>query len=126
MLTSITDPELIDIRVLISVFCFYVLDLVLNLFLKRNKEWILAIYIPFSILFFPVILISDLVILLILWFGAYTKRSILLIRKGFFVRDFINFVLNRTNEPDMSDCLYGQTKSEAPASAIKEREENHQ
>lgn len=97
-LIHITDPGFFDIRIHIAILCFYALDLVLNLFIKRNKEWILAVYIPFSILFFPVIFISDLLIFLLSRFSAYTNRGIRLIRSRFFVRDFLNFALNRKEE----------------------------
>lgn len=83
----------------LSFFIFYLLDILFNMLLNNGKESVLAVYIPFSILFFPLLALSDILV----FFGtrSRTNRAIRLVKSRFFIKDFKSYLTYRREEKEM-------------------------
>ncbi len=78
----------------------FAVDLVCNLLIRLGKEWILIVYIPFSFLFFPVIVIFDLFARLI---HNQLDRSLLLVHNRFFIKELRYYLTAGQNERNPAD-----------------------
>ncbi len=65
---------------------FILVDLICVILLSRGKEWMLAFYIPFSIISLPLMIISSIPFCLMNFFKYY--RPVTLIKNRFFIEDY--------------------------------------
>ena len=84
------------LSICIPLLVFFLLDIILSSLILLGKEWVLAAYIPFAIITFPLLLVFELYL-------RKFYRSKILLSSRFFINDFRSYLKYRREEKEMKE-----------------------
>ncbi|MBN1775598.1 MAG: hypothetical protein JW817_03940 [Clostridiales bacterium] len=97
MLFSTTKSSKILLSIFIPLFVFFLLDIILSSLILLGKEWVLAAYIPFAIITFPLLFLYEILL------KRDFYRSKILLSSRFFINDFRDYLKYRREEKERKE-----------------------
>ena len=92
-----TKSSKIILSIFIPLFVFFLLDIILSSLILLGKEWVLAAYIPFAIITFPLLFLYEILL------KRDFYRSKILLSSRFFINDFRDYLKYRREEKERKE-----------------------
>jgi len=85
------------LSICIPLLVFFLLDIILSSLILLGKEWVLAAYIPFAIITFPLLFLYEILL------KRDFYRSKILLSSRFFINDFRDYLKYRREEKERKE-----------------------